>query len=82
MLVNKIVLCRDNYNSQEEFEEALSHITWLLLKAKYQLTIWWEEEGLQIVVIQFETSIDEYGEMRPVWLTPEEEEKIYLDRQN
>lgn len=74
--VNQIVICRDKYKSQEEFENAIKDAVLLLLNAEYVMTIRYDEKGLGIVVIDYNYDNQEYGDAYPYWLMPEELESI------
>lgn len=73
--VNEIVICRDKYNSQEEFENAIKDSVMLLLNAEYVMTIKYDEKGMGIVVIRYNYDNQEYGDAYPYWLMPEEYER-------
>ena len=77
--VNSIVICRDKYNSQEEFENAIRDAVMLLLNAEYIMTIRYNEKGLGIVVIDYNYGNQEFGDAYPYWLMPEEYESIVWD---
>lgn len=79
--VNSIVICRDEYKSKEEFENAIKDAVMVLLNNNYIMTVRYDEKGLGIVVINFESDNEEYGSPYPYWLTPEEWETIYFERQ-
>lgn len=74
--VNELVLCRDRYNSQEEFEEAIKNAIMLLLDADYIAVVRYDEKSLGIVVIEYNYAEQEYGDRYPCWLYPEEEESV------
>jgi hypothetical protein len=74
--VNSIVICRDKYNSKEEFENAIRDAIMLLLNAEYIMTVRYDEKGLGIVVINYNYSEQEYGDAYPYWLMPEEWESV------
>ena len=74
--VNELVICRNTYNSQEEFENTIKDAIMLLLNAEYVMTIRYDEKGLGIVVIDYNYSEQEYGDAYPYWLMPEEWESV------
>ena len=74
--VNELVICRNKYNSQEEFENTIKDAIMLLLNAEYVMTIRYDEKGLGIVVIDYNYSEQEYGDAYPYWLMPEEWESV------
>lgn len=75
--VNEIVICRNKYNSQEEFENTIKDAVMLLLNAEYVMKIRYDEKGLGIVVIEYESDNKEYGCAYPYWLMPEEYESVF-----
>ena len=74
---NQIVLCRDHYESQEDFENAIKNAVVLLLNAEYVMVVRYDEKGLGIVSIEFNYDNQELGSAYPHWLMPEDYEKIY-----
>ena len=74
--VNSIVICRNNFESQEEFENAIRDAVMVLLNNDYIMTVRYDEKGLGIVVIDFESDNQEFGGAYPYWLLPTEYESI------
>lgn len=74
--VNSIVICKDKYNSEEEFENAIRDAIILLLNAEYVMTVRYDEKGLGIVVIDYNYDNREFGDAYPYWLMPEEWESV------
>ena len=74
--VNSIVICRDKYNSQEEFENAIRDAVVLLLNAEYIMTVRYDEKGLGIVAIEYDHGDQKVGGAYPHWLMPEEWESV------
>ena len=74
--VNELVICRDKYKSQEEFENAIRDAVMLLLNAEYVMTVRYDEKGFGIVVINYNYSEQEFGDAYPYWLMPEEWESV------
>ena len=70
--VNELVLCRENYESQEEFENEIKKAVMLLLNANQIMTIRYDEKGLGIVAIEYENTDQSYGGRYPYWLLPNE----------
>ena len=79
--VNELVLCRDNYDSQEDFEEAIKDAIMLLLDANYISVVRYDEKNLGIVVIEYNYAELEYGDKYPYWLYPDEEESIVYNKE-
>ena len=74
--VNELVICKDNYETQQEFENAIRDAVMLLLKANYISVISYDEKGFGIVKIEYNYDKKEYGDRYPYWLYPEEKESI------
>lgn len=74
--VNSIVICRDNFNSEKEFEDNIRDTVMCLLKNRYIMTVDYEEPGLGIVSICYSTAHKEYGDAYPYFITPEEVELL------
>lgn len=73
---NRLVLCKDDYKSREEFKNAIRDAVMLLLDAGYIMTIVYDEKELGIVIIEYNYANLEYGDAYPYWLYPEEEETV------
>lgn len=74
--VNQLVICRDEFEDEYAFEESIKTAVMLLLQNDYIMTIKYDEKGLGIVAIDFESNHEEYGGPMPYWLFPEEEEYL------
>lgn len=74
--VNQLVLCRDNYKNQEEFECEIKKVIMILLNADYIMTIKYDEKELGIIVIEYNYAELEFGDRYPCWLYPQEEESV------
>lgn len=74
--VNELILCRDEYNSQEEFEDEIKKAVMLLLNANQIMTIRYDEKGLGIVAIEYKYDDQSYSDYYPYWLSPEEIESV------
>lgn len=74
--VNEIIICRDSFDSQEEFEQNILDTTMALLKNNYIIVTNWEESGLGILRLEFNYNTKEYGDIYPYWLTVEQAESI------
>lgn len=77
--VNKLVLCREDYESQEEFENEIKKAVMLLLNANQIMTIRYDEKGLGIIVIEYKYADQNYGDYYPYWLLPDEIESVIFD---
>lgn len=76
---NEIVICRDEYKSKEDFENAIKDAIMALLNNNYIMTVRWDEKGFGIVAIDFNHDNQEYGCDYPYWLSPEEIESVVLE---
>ena len=77
--VNELVLCRENYDSQEEFENEIKKAVMLLLNADQIMTIRYDEKGFGIIVIEYKYADQSYGDYYPYWLSPDEIESVIFD---
>lgn len=76
---NEIVICRDEYDNQHDFEEMIKNAVMLLLNNDYIATIRYDEKSLGIVAIEYDYDDASYGSYYPYWLLPEEIEQIELE---
>lgn len=76
--VNRITVCRDEYKSKEEFENAIKDAVMVLLNNNYIMTVRYDEKGLGIVAIDYNYTDQAYGDAYPYWLMPEEIESVVL----
>lgn len=77
--VNELVICRDNYDSQEEFENEIKKAVMLLLNANQIMTIRYDEKGLGIIAIEYDCDDQSIGGYYPYWLLPDEIESVIFD---
>ena len=77
--VNELVLCREDYESQEEFENEIKKAVMLLLNANQIMTVRYDEKGLGIIIIEYKYADQNYGGYYPYWLSPEEIESVIFD---
>lgn len=77
--VNSICICRDNYSTREEWEDAIKKMVISLLENRQILVVHYDEPGLGIVDIEFNPDQQEWGCKYPYWLSIEEEESIVWD---
>lgn len=76
-----MTVCREDYPSREEFENAIKRAVCVLLENNYIMTVKWDEKGFGIVAIEFDYDDVSYGCPYPVWLTCEEQDMIDLARE-
>lgn len=74
--INNLTLCRDKYKTEEEFTAAISTAVKLLLDAEYIMTVRYDEPGLGIVCIEYESADVRLGAPYPYWLTSEEQDLV------
>lgn len=77
--VNRIVICRDTYKTEEDFQNAIKDAIMVLLNNNYIMTVRYDEPGLGIVCIDYNTDDQSYGEDYPYWLSPDEHDSIIWD---
>lgn len=77
--VNSIVICRSEYSSKEEFQDAIKDAIMVLLNNNYIMTVRYDEKGLGIVSIEYNHANKEYGADYPYWLSPSEVESVIWD---
>lgn len=68
---NQIVICKDNYDSEQNFHNAIKDAVMLLLANDYIMTVRYDEKGLGIVVIEYDHG-ESCGGRYPYWLTADE----------
>lgn len=76
--VNNIIICRNTYKSQDDFEDAIKKAIMVLLNNNYIMTIKYDEPGLGIVSIDYNSADASYGDIYPYWLTAEQADSIML----
>lgn len=74
--VNEIIICRDSFDSQEEFEKSILNTTMALLNNNYIVVTDWDEQGLGILRLSFNYANREYGDIYPYWLKAEQVEAL------
>ncbi len=77
--VNSIAICRDNYPTRAEWEDAIKKMVVCLLDNRQVMTVRYDESGLGIVVIEFNPDDQSWGAHYPYWLSPDEEASIIYD---
>lgn len=76
--VNSLVVCREDYMSKEEFENAIKEAIKVLLDNNYIMTVKWDDKGFGIVAIDYTHDDQSFGDYYPYWLLPEEIESVEL----
>lgn len=75
---NTITICRQDHSTQEDFENSIKIAVMLLIDNGYICSVRYDEKGLGIVCIDFESDDREFGGLYPYWLFPEEYEQIEI----
>lgn len=74
--VNSIVICRDYFDSDEAFKNAIRDAVMVLLDNEYIMTVRYDEKGLGVVAIEYDSDDQKLCDVYPRWLTIEEYESI------
>ena len=74
--VNTLVICKDNYEDEFDFQDAIRDAVMFLLKNDYIMTVRYDEKNLGIVCIDYEHGNQQYGCPYPYWLYPQHAEAI------
>ena len=74
--VNELVICRDKFDSDEAFKNAIRDAVMVLLENEYIMTVRYDEKGFGIVAIEYNYSDQQFGDAYPYWLLPEEWESV------
>ena len=77
--VNSIAICRDNFNTKEEWKDAIRDMVVALLDNNQVMRVRYDEPGLGIAVIEFNPNDESLGCDYPVWLSPTEVESVIYD---
>lgn len=75
--VNTLVLCRDDYNSHEEWQMEIGKAMLMLANAQYIMVAKLDETG--IFCIEYEYDHEDWGCDYPYWLSPDEYESVVWD---
>ena len=79
--VSELVICKNEYNSKEEFENAIRDAIMVLLNNNYVMTVRYDacDKDLGIIVIEYDRGEEELSEYRPHWLSWSEYESVLWD---
>lgn len=80
--INKLVICKEKYKNNEEFENAIKNAIMSLLNNEYIMTVRYDEKGLGIVCIDYNYDDEEMGCAMPYWLSPEEFDSVVWEDEN
>lgn len=79
---NELVICKDDYKTKEDFENAIKEAIMVLLNNNYIMTVRYDDKGIGIVSIEYNYAKEEYGDYYPRWLLPEEYETVFMKKQD
>lgn len=74
--VNEMTICREYYDSEVDFENAIKDAVMVLLNNNYIMTIKYGDKGFGIVWIKYDYAEKDFCGALPYWLLPEEEETV------
>lgn len=79
--VSELVVSKQDYDSHEEFKNAVRDAVIVLLNNGYMMTVRYDanDKDLGIVVIEYDHGDEELSEYRPHWLSWYEYESVVLD---
>lgn len=77
--VNQIVVCKEDYKTVEDWENAIKKAVMVLLDNNYIMTVRWDEKGLGIVSIDYNHDDQSFGCDYPYWLSSCEIESVIFD---
>lgn len=75
-IINSIVICKDNFKTEEDWKNAIKDTVMVLLENDYIMTVRYDEPDLGIVAIDYNYADQRFGDAYPYWLMPEEWESI------
>lgn len=79
--VNCITICKEDYENQKDFENAIKKAIMVLLDNNYIMTVRYDEKSYGIVAIEFNPTNKEYGCDYPYWLSPKEIESVITNEE-
>ena len=77
--VNEIVICRNEYKTTEDWENAIKKAVMVLLDNNYTMIVRNDDKGLGIVVIEFDFDDPTLGGPMPYFLSYNEFESVVWD---
>lgn len=79
---NQLTICKEHYEDEYDFREAIGKAVMLLLENNYIMTVQYDEPTLGIVTIEYEPNYPEWGYNYPYWLSLEEHEILETYKDN
>ena len=77
--VNEIVICKDEYKTTEDWENAIKKAIMVLLDNNYTMIVRNDDKGLGIVAIEFDSDDPKLGGSMPCFLSYNEFESVVWD---
>lgn len=77
---NNLVICKDSYEDQYDFEDAIKRAVMLLLENGYVMTVKYDEPSFGIVVIEYDYDDPELAGRMPYWLAQDELESVVWEK--
>ena len=77
--VNQLVICKEDYETKQDFENAIRDAVMVLLNNNYIMTVRYDEKELGVVSIEYEKNDEMFGCDYPRWLSPTEYESVVFD---
>ena len=76
--VNTLTICKDNYEDEFDFQDAIRDAIMFLLKNDYIMTVRYDanDKEMGIVCIDYEHCFQEWGCPYPYWLYPQHAEAV------
>ena len=74
--VNEIIFCREDYDTEQKWKDAVRDAVFVLLDAQYQMRIIYDEQAFGIIKLEFESADESLDAVWPYWLTTEQAERI------
>lgn len=72
MTPNHLIICKDNFKTEEAYEAMVGQAVMMLLKNRQIVTVSYDEPGLGIVDIAYCYDDEAMGCCYPYWLMPDE----------
>lgn len=79
--VNTLTLSKNMYKSEQDWRAAIGDAVRLLLNAGYVMVVRYDEPGLGIIVIEYESNCSHYGGPQPYWLEEEDIVQITIEEE-
>lgn len=76
MQPNRIVICRDEYETEPAFKKAIGDAVNILLDANYTINTFYDDKGFGIVCVDFDHKDENLASLYPYWLTLNEADVI------